>query len=150
MFEPGTMLFIDRIESPQAIILRAKAGTRFPMTYQNAIGLIAAAFTPASTPSTVPDSTLRRVRKHRFAHAVQNQGEAFRAASPIFDRDICIGCVAVAAPAFRVTPKRVSQYEQTLVRQAGRISDALNRHRQDPSAPELETANRHDHHNRRK
>ena len=124
-YEGTHFLVLDRAESPQAIFLRAQAGSRFQTDASHALGQVGLAY-GLVPPRGIPKEKLKRVRKRRYAEAVQNDGQAWRGVAAIVDaRGHLVGGLGIAAPAFRVKAAEKKKYEALLTSHAGEISLAL-------------------------
>jgi len=118
-------LFLQRCESPQAVVLRARPGHRFATNMETAIGRIAFAF-GAVPPPPAAASILTPIRETAVCSLRQNDNQVLRISSPLFAADgSCLGCLTVAAPAFRVSAEKQQQFEQLLIEQAAAVSHSL-------------------------
>jgi DNA-binding IclR family transcriptional regulator len=124
-FFDGQFVFLDRCQSEQAVVLRARVGSRFEIHPSNAIGAVAmAAGLGGNGPLTESPAELFPDRAQ--AQCFQNRGEVYRAASALFDsRQRCIGCISIAAPAYRATPQRCKGFLEVLARHAAEIQKTL-------------------------
>jgi DNA-binding IclR family transcriptional regulator len=122
--DDGYFQFLERVESPKAVVLRARPGSRFPVGDGTAIGRVALAYgCRASDGARLAVRTARTVRKAGWAEMIQNRGEAYRIAAPVFDRDdSCIGAVVIAAPAFRARAAAKELFRKHLVAHARELS----------------------------
>lgn len=124
-FADGHFVFLDRRQSDQAVVLRARVGSRFEIHPSNAIGALAMAeglegdgSLSAGPAELFPD--------RRQAQCFQNRGEVYRAASALFDAGgHCIGCISIAAPAYRATPQRCKVFLDVLARHAADVQNTL-------------------------
>lgn len=124
-FQEGHFQFLARLESPQSILLRARPGSRFGISMETAIGALAKALGLGSG-KPLPGKRGAAIRAELFADQFQNNNEAYRAAAAVSDATgRCIGCLIVAAPAFRVTLKQRRLFKQVLCVQARELSRAL-------------------------
>ena len=124
-FQDGHFQFLARLESPQSILLRARPGSRFPVTSGTAIGILGLAYGLGGTePLEAPGANA--IRRACFAEGFQNDNEAYRAAAPLIDATgHCIACLVVAAPAFRMDTTRRRTNKKVLCAQARALSRLL-------------------------
>lgn len=110
-FDAEGFVFLDRRESPRSVVLRARPGSRFAYAGDNAITFVALAYdaygcvnkSESKGVRAVSAKTTEAIRNAGVYDLIQNNGEAWRAAAPVFDRDGgCVGCLSIAAPAFRI------------------------------------------------
>jgi IclR family acetate operon transcriptional repressor len=119
------MVFLDRRESPQAVVLKARPGSVFDLKPTNALGLVATAYRP-DLPRDLGEPELQAIRQLGVACRLQNNDQVFRAAAPIFDANRrCVGALAVALPAFRLDDEIHHQLILLLRQEAAGISSTL-------------------------
>lgn len=125
-FEAGAFFFLDRVESPRSVVLKARPGSRFAIHDGTAIGRLALCLGVA--PGRVGCSTREkeRIRRTGYAGMLQNNNEVYRGAAAVFDaRGVCVGCLCVGAPAFRVRRAERKRFQELLARHAGEVSRCL-------------------------
>jgi DNA-binding IclR family transcriptional regulator len=122
--DDGYFQFLERVESPRAVVLRARPGSRYPVKDGTAIGRVALAYGCKGTGrARLAVRTARAVRKTGWVEMIQNRGEAYRIAAPVFDGDdSCIGAVVIAAPAFRAGAAAKKLFRKHLVAHARELS----------------------------
>jgi len=126
VYEGGHFLFVARAESPRSVVLQARAGSRFPIRGTTALGLLALAFGLAETDDTTRPEDLAGIRRDGFTELLQNSDEVYRGAAALRDgQGALIGCLCVAAPAFRVRQKERALFRRLLTAHAVEVSRAL-------------------------
>jgi DNA-binding IclR family transcriptional regulator len=124
-FHGHEFLFVERVESPRSVILRARPGRRHRGTDGNAIGLLMLAYgrAPAAKHSR---ASLDSIARAGFAELLQNNEEVYRGAAAVFDGGgECVGALCVAAPAFRVGKAEKKRYRSLLLEHAAAASQKL-------------------------
>jgi IclR family acetate operon transcriptional repressor len=127
-FEDGAIVFIDQVQSPQSVVIRARVGTRVP-AHCTSSGKVLLAFGPnhwleritasplkAYTPNTIvrPDEFadhLTRVRRLGYAIDDEEHRLGIRCvAAPVLDHTgLAIASISIAGPAFRLTRERIAE-----------------------------------------
>jgi DNA-binding IclR family transcriptional regulator len=126
-FQDGQFVFLERLESPRAVVLRARPGSRFPIHASNAIGRLAIACGCAGADGGVLDArTAERIRREGFDEMLQNNDECWRGAAVVRGPGgDCAGALVIAAPAFRVGDPERARYRELLTDAARRLSEQL-------------------------
>lgn len=101
-YEDDGFVFLARLESPRSIVLRAEPGSRFKNMPENAIGQLALAHGLHGAKGAIPAEQAEAIRRCGCHDMIQNEGEAWRVAAPIFEENRLIGALCVAAPAYRI------------------------------------------------
>jgi DNA-binding IclR family transcriptional regulator len=124
-FHAGRFIFLDRRQSPRAVVLRAQVGSSFPIHTGNAIGAIALAM-GLQGQGRLAKAQADEIRNAGFAEMLQNNGEVYRGAAALRDdQGRCVGCLVVAAPAYRATPDRCGKFRDVLTTHAARMEQVL-------------------------
>lgn len=124
-FDRGLFIFLDRRQSPRAVVLQAQVGSRFPIHPSNAIGAVALAMGLPGR-GRLDSRQGRQIRRTGFAQMLQNNGEVYRGAAALRDATgRCIGCLVVAAPAYRATPDRCTKFREALTTHAAEMEHIL-------------------------
>jgi len=143
-FEPPEIVYIDKVESPQAVRMHSRIGSRQP-AYATATGkvflaratdkvldAVLAAGMPARTPNTITTAErlraeLARVRDLGYAvDDVENEPDIRCVAAPVFDHTgLVTAAVSVSGPATRITPERVAEVGKMVAETAHGITAAL-------------------------
>jgi DNA-binding IclR family transcriptional regulator len=124
-FAQGHFVFLDRRQSRQAVVLRAQIGSRFAIHPSNALGALAMAYGHSGS-GQLDGEEAERIRRLRQAEMFQNRGEVYRVASALFDcPGRCIGCLTLAAPAYRATPERRETFLSVLQSHAQKVQCKL-------------------------
>ncbi len=123
--ESDRFVFLERVECPRSVVLKARPGSSFEIRGTTAVGDLATAF--GWGPSRGLDGArASRIKSEGFCEKLQNNDECYRAAAPLFDRDgECIGALVVAAPAFRVGGREKRAIRKLLTEQAEAVSAKL-------------------------
>jgi DNA-binding IclR family transcriptional regulator len=125
-FDGGEFVFVDRVECTRSVVLRARPGSRFPIGRHTAIGMLAMATGRGGSRKGVCEAALRRIRGRGFAELLQNNDEVYRAAAAVLGHGgECVGCLCVAAPAFRVGRAERTRFETILRVHAREASRSL-------------------------
>jgi len=126
VFEPDGFVFLDRVESPRSVVLKARPGSRFGLQDTTAVGRLAICLGLAHGPAECSPSEQEAIRQRGFAERLQNRDEVYRAAAAVFDgRGVCVGCLCIGAPAFRVGAAERQQFADLLKQHAADVSRAL-------------------------
>jgi DNA-binding IclR family transcriptional regulator len=126
VFEGDDFIFLDRVECPRSVVLRARPGSSFGISDNNAIGSLALAFGRKGKAAKLTKKNLEAIHARGFAEQLQNNDEVYRGAAPLFGyTGSCIGALCVAAPAFRVTKKEKTLFRKVLVEHARKVSRTL-------------------------
>lgn len=126
LFEGVDFIFLDRAECPRSVVLKARPGSRFGITGNTAIGMIALSFGWKGKDALCTEESMMRIRKEGFAWKLQNSNEVYRGAAPLFNHTgACVGCIVIAAPAFRVKNKEKNLFKRILKKEAEKISVKL-------------------------
>ena len=126
LFEEGTFTFLHREECQRSVILRGRPGNRFDIQDNTAIGRVGLAFGYGKGPASLDSGIAETVKKLLFAEMLQNDNEVYRGASPVFNNTgACIGCLSIAAPAFRIKSSEKKRFRSILTDHARRISAKL-------------------------
>jgi DNA-binding IclR family transcriptional regulator len=124
-FRDGNMLFLERVESPRAVGVRARPGTVFPLGPGSAIGQLAMAFGLAGDAELEPEEA-QAIREEAYCDAIQNEGQVYRGAAAIIGLDGRVpGCLTLVAPAFRVGEQERARFRACLLQHAHAISGEL-------------------------
>ncbi len=126
-FDDDGFLFLARQESPKAVVLKARPGSRFGFSDNNAMGRLGLAFsTGKESGRALPAATAAAVRAAGFAEMLQNNREVYRAAAAVNAHPgECCGCLVIAAPAFRVGSRKRAGFKRLLLKHAREVSVAL-------------------------
>ncbi len=136
IFDPPEVVYVDKVEAPQAIRMHSRIGSRQP-AFCTAVGKVFLAHAaeptvrsvidaglPARTPNTITGETQLRaelevIRAQGYAvDDVENEPDIRCVGAPIFDHlGTVVAAASVSGPITRVTPERVSELG-TLVRGA--------------------------------
>ncbi len=126
VFQGGDFIFLDRVECPRSVVLRARPGSSFGISDHNAIGALALAFGRKGKATRTSKKALEEIRARGFAEQLQNNDEVYRGAAPLLDHaGTCMGALCVAAPAFRVKQKEKTLFRKVLIEHANRVSVKL-------------------------
>jgi len=126
VFESDEFIFLDRVECPRSVVLKARPGSSFPIRDGTAIGRLAIAMGCAPRRGGLAARAAKRVRHDLFAEMLQNDDEVYRSAAPIFGSGGgCIGCICVAAPAFRVGERERKAFRRLLGEHSRELSAKL-------------------------
>ncbi len=123
----GHFQFVDRRESPRAVVLRARPGSRFPNHPGNAIGLLGMATGDAGPDARPLDpGQAERLGEEGFAELLQNNDEVLRAAAVVTGPSgRWVGALVIAAPAFRVGQAERRRFRDLLTTHAAELSGTL-------------------------
>jgi IclR family transcriptional regulator, KDG regulon repressor len=144
IYDDGAVVFVDQVQSPQSVVIRARIGTRIP-AHCTSSGKALLAFGPARwlqqviqgglpsyTPNTITDPDeleegLGRVRRLGYAIDDEEHRPGVRCvAVPVFNpAGLAIASMSVAAPAFRLTRERITEILEQLQEAAGDLSATL-------------------------
>ena len=123
-FDGKDFIFLDRLECPRSVVLKARPGSRYPVQDSNAIGLLGLA--AGYGRGGLPEGVAEAVRETAFAEMLHNSNEVYRAAGAVADHTgRWIGCLCVAAPAFRVGRAEKRAFRGILVDHARQVSGKL-------------------------
>jgi IclR family acetate operon transcriptional repressor len=126
VFEGGDFIFLDRVECPRSVVLRARPGSSFGISDNNAIGTLALAFGWKGKATRLTKKKLEAIHAQGFAEQLQNNDEVYRGGAPLLDHaGSCIGALCIAAPAFRVTKKEKALFRKVLIEHAHAVSGKL-------------------------
>ncbi|MBN1674678.1 MAG: helix-turn-helix domain-containing protein [Kiritimatiellae bacterium] len=126
VFDDGHFIFVDRAESTRSVVLKAQAGSRFGVSENTALGLLALAFDLPGNKGAASGAQLAAIRREGFAQKLQNNEEVYRAAAAVRDcAGVCTGCLCIAAPAFRVGRGEKARFKRLLTEQARDLSREL-------------------------
>ena len=156
----GEMVFLDRVDGPQAVTLRTRAGFRAPV-HVTAVGKAFLAFSnPAVVERVLKSRTFRVYTEHtiaersallahfdhvrRLGYAVDNEEHRLTircVGAPIFDhRKEPVAAISVAGPTFRLTPRRIRECGELVKRlAAGSRRNWAAKPRSDTLHPKCET-----------
>lgn len=139
--EDGEVLYIDRVESPQAVKLTSFVGQRLPL-HSTGTGKALLAYLPPAqletvlsrplprfTPRTICDPSdlrreLERIRARGFSTTLDEHLEgAFSVAVPIFGTGgTVIAAVGISGPSYRVTEAQMIPFARVVATAARRFS----------------------------
>ncbi len=126
VFEGSDFIFLERVESPRSVVLKARAGSRFGITDNTAIGALALSLGWQSKNTDLKSQDKKKILNENFAWKLQNNNEVYRGAAPLFNHTgACIGSIGIAAPAFRVKNKEKTLFKKLLKKEAEKISVKL-------------------------
>lgn len=143
-FDPPEIVYIDKVESPQAVRMHSRVGGRQP-AYCTATGKaflahstddvldqVLAAGLPARTPATLtsPDelrADLDRIRQRGYAiDDVENELEIRCVAAPVFNHSgAVVTAVSISGPASRVTHDRLAEIGTHVTKTARALTERL-------------------------
>jgi IclR family transcriptional regulator, acetate operon repressor len=143
-FDPPDVVYIDKVESVNAVRMYSRIGSRQP-AYCTGVGKAYLAFAPDDILATVTKAGLRRrtantitteqdlrieldrIRRRGFAvDDSENEAEIRCAAAPVFDHtDSVVSAISIAGPASRITPERDATLGDLVVGAAQEISTRL-------------------------
>jgi DNA-binding IclR family transcriptional regulator len=143
-FDPPEIVYIDKVESPQAVRMHSRIGGRQPayctatgklfLTHvaEDVLEQVVAAGMPARTPNTIttPDrlrTELAAIRERGYAvDDVENEPDIRCVAAPVFDHNGAVTtALSVSGPASRITPERVTEVGELVAETARAISRRL-------------------------
>ena len=143
-FDPPEIVYIDKVESPQAVRMHSRIGGRQPAyctatgkaflahATEEVVDRTIAAGLPARTPATITSpeqlrAELARIREHGYAvDDVENELDIRCVAAPVFDhRGAVTTAVSVSGPASRVTHDRLTEMSRQVIETARALTDAL-------------------------
>jgi DNA-binding IclR family transcriptional regulator len=126
VLENQDFIFLDRVECPRSVILKARPGSSFGITDGNAIGSLALAFGMSGKRRHTSKKAFEKIRDQEFSGQLQNSNEVYRGAAPFFNHTgTCIGALCIAAPAFRVKKKEKALFKKLLIEHANEVSTKL-------------------------
>ncbi|MFI9169328.1 IclR family transcriptional regulator [Streptomyces lincolnensis] len=143
-FDPPEIIYIDKVESPQAVRMHSRVGGRQP-AYCTATGKaflahaaddvlhrVTAAGMPARTPATITSpeelrTELARIRERGYAvDDVENELDIRCVGAPVFDHSgAVVTAVSISGPASRVTHDRVKEIGVRVTETAQALTDRL-------------------------
>ncbi|WP_371661137.1 IclR family transcriptional regulator [Streptomyces sp. NBC_00280] len=143
-FDPPEIVYIDKVESPQAVRMHSRVGSRQP-AYCTATGKVflahgpgdvvdkvIAAGMPARTPATITTAErmheeLARIRAHGYAvDDVENEQDIRCVAAPVYDhKGEVTTAVSISGPAARVTRDRLPELGALLAAATRTITEDL-------------------------
>ncbi|MGP4051950.1 IclR family transcriptional regulator [Streptomyces sp. 2A115] len=143
-FDPPEIVYIDKVESPQAVRMHSRVGSRQP-AYCTATGKVFLAHTgddvidqvikagmPARTPATITSperlrDELALIRQRGYAvDDVENEQDIRCVAAPVYDhKGEVTTAVSVSGPATRVTRDRLPELGALLTTATGAITESL-------------------------
>jgi DNA-binding IclR family transcriptional regulator len=154
IFDPPEIVYIDKVESSQAVRMHSRIGSRQP-AYCTAVGKsflahssddviqsVIAAGLPARTRSTITTAErlhaeLAVVRQHGYAvDDIENEEDIRCVAAPVFDHGGSVtAAVSISGPSSRVTRDRVAAIGALLVGSAKALSERLGAQMTPPRLP---------------
>lgn len=143
-FDPPEIVYIDKVESPQAVRMHSRVGGRQP-AYCTATGKaflahatddvlaeVMAAGMPARTPATITSpeqlhAELARIRECGYAvDDVENELDIRCVAAPAFNHSgTVVTAVSISGPASRVTHDRLAEIGRQVIDTAQALTDRL-------------------------
>jgi DNA-binding IclR family transcriptional regulator len=143
-FDPPEIVYIDKVESPQAVRMHSRVGGRQP-AYCTATGKaflahatddvlakVIAAGMPARTPATITSpeqlhAELARIRERGYAvDDVENELDIRCVAAPAFNHSgTVLTAVSISGPASRVTHDRLAEIGRQVIDTAQALTDRL-------------------------
>ncbi|MFE2423045.1 IclR family transcriptional regulator [Streptomyces hokutonensis] len=143
-FDPPEIVYIDKVESPQAVRMHSRVGGRQP-AYCTATGKaflahasddvvdkVIAAGMPARTPATLTEpeqlqAELARTRDRGYAvDDVENELDIRCVAAPAFDHSgAVVTAVSISGPASRVTHDRLEEIGRQVIETARALTDRI-------------------------
>ncbi|MCL8017221.1 IclR family transcriptional regulator [Streptomyces sp. AS02] len=143
-FDPPEIVYIDKVESPQAVRMHSRIGGRQP-AYCTATGKaflahapddvvaeVMAAGMPARTPATITSperlhAELAHIRECGYAiDDVENELDIRCVAAPAFDHSgAVVTAVSISGPASRVTHDRLEEIGRQVIETAQALTDHL-------------------------
>ncbi|MFI1049610.1 IclR family transcriptional regulator [Streptomyces griseoruber] len=143
-FDPPEIVYIDKVESPQAVRMHSRVGGRQP-AYCTATGKaflahaaddvldkVIAVGMPARTPATITSpeqlhAELARIRERGYAiDDVENELDIRCVAAPAFNHSgAVVTAVSISGPASRVTPDRLAEIGRQVIDTAQALTDRL-------------------------
>jgi DNA-binding IclR family transcriptional regulator len=154
IFDPPEIVYIDKVESSQAVRMHSRIGSRQP-AYCTAVGKsflahasddviqsVIAAGMPARTRSTITTAErlhaeLAVIRRHGYAvDDIENEEDIRCVAAPVFDHSGSVTtAVSISGPSSRVTRDRVAAIGALLVASAKALSERLGHEMAPPEFP---------------
>jgi IclR family acetate operon transcriptional repressor len=133
IYDDGRVVFVDQVQSPQPVVIRARVGTRVPV-HCTSSGKVLLAMGPPEwleralddglvpyTPNTIvaPDELKEHLgRIQRLGYAIDDEEHRLGircAAAPIFDHTgLAVASISIAGPAFRLSRERIVDLVETL------------------------------------
>lgn len=143
-FDPPEIVYIDKVESPQAVRMHSRVGGRQPAyctatgkaflahAKEDVLAEVMASGLPRRTPATLttPDelhAELARVRGLGYAvDDVENELDIRCVAAPVFDHaGAAVTAISVSGPASRVTYERVPEIAEQVMGTARALTERL-------------------------
>ncbi len=126
LYVPDGFVFLQRVECDRSVVLRAQPGTLFRCNDTTAIGRLAICLGLVPGHAQCMAKEKDKIRRIGFAQMLQNNNEVYRGAAAVYNRSgVCIGCVVIGAPAFRVKAQNRKKFQDLLLDHAARISQKL-------------------------
>ena len=127
IYDEGRVVFVDQVQSPQPVVIRARVGTRVPV-HCTSSGKVLLAMGPEAwlqralddglvpyTPNTIaaPDELKEHLgRIRRLGHALDDEEHRLGircVAAPIRDHTgLAVASISIAGPAFRLSRERIA------------------------------------------
>lgn len=143
-FDPPEIVYIDKVESPQAVRMHSRVGGRQP-AYCTATGKaflayatddvldkVIAAGMPSRTPATITSpeglhAELAHIRERGYAiDDVENELDIRCVAAPAFNHSgAVVTAVSVSGPASRVTHDRLAEFGRQVIETTQALTDRL-------------------------
>lgn len=144
MYDGGQVVFVDQVQSPQQVVIRARVGTRVPV-HCTSSGKVLLAAGPQEwleraiadglavfTPNTIvePDELREHLgRIQRLGYAIDDEEHRLGircVAVPIRDHTgLAVASISVAGPAFRMTRERIAELVDPLLELCLELSATL-------------------------
>ncbi|WLW58085.1 IclR family transcriptional regulator [Streptomyces sp. YU58] len=143
-FDPPEIIYIDKVESAQAVRMHSRVGGRQPAyctatgkaflahAGDDVLGMVTAAGMPARTPATITSpeelrAELARIRERGYAiDDVENELDIRCVAAPVFDHGgSVVTAVSISGPASRVTHDRLAEIGRRVTETAQALTDRL-------------------------
>lgn len=124
-FEAGRFVFLDRCQSDRAVALVARPGGVFETNSTTAIGRLAMAH-GWSGRGELAGEEAEAIRRAGYCQGTQNNDEVIRAVTALYATDgTCVGCLGIAAPAYRVGKAEEKQFRRLLLQKAAVVTERL-------------------------
>ena len=135
----GKVLYIDQVEPPASLRVNAEVGSLAPL-HCTALGKVLLAFCRGLLPTTLERFTERTLTTpealRRNLETVRLRGYAVDdeefdlgvrcVAAPVFDyRDKVVGSIGISGPVTRITPVKLSEYAELVVKIADELSQKM-------------------------
>jgi DNA-binding IclR family transcriptional regulator len=133
IYDDGRVVFVDQVQSPQPVVIRARVGTRVPVHCSSSGKVLLANGPgewlrralddelPAFTPNTIvtPDELKEHLgRIQRLGYAIDDEEHRLGircVAAPIRDHTgLAVASISIAGPAFRLSRERVTDLAEDL------------------------------------